>query len=38
MLLMIKCIDGRIVLFVGEMMKDVMNGIVVVVGLGGISY
>ncbi|HGW3363058.1 TPA: peptidase, partial [Enterococcus faecalis] len=34
---MIKRIDGRTVSFVGETMKDVMNGIVAVVGLGGTS-
>ena len=33
MLPMIKRIDGRTVSFVGETMKDVMNGIVAVVGL-----
>ena len=38
MLPMIKRIDGRTVSFVGETMKDVMNGIVAVVGLGGTSY
>lgn len=37
MLPMIKRIDGRTVSFVGETMKDVMNGIVAVVGLGGTS-
>ncbi|MGH2281352.1 M55 family metallopeptidase [Enterococcus faecalis] len=38
MLPMIKRIDGRTVSFVGETMKDVMNGIVAVVGLVGTSY
>ncbi|HAP2978416.1 TPA: peptidase, partial [Enterococcus faecalis] len=38
MLPMIKRVDGRTVSFVGETMKDVMNGIVAVVGLGGTSY
>lgn len=38
MLPMIKRIDGRTVSFMGETMKNVMNGIVAVVGLGGTSY
>lgn len=38
MLPTVKRIDGRVVEFSGESMKDIMNGIVGIVGLGGTTY